>query len=65
MKAAEIKNLSKEELVDQLNVAKDALSQLQLAHAVSDLENPVQIRYKRKDVARILTEMHKRELAEQ
>jgi large subunit ribosomal protein L29 len=65
MKAAEIKNLSKEELVDQLNAAKDALSQLQLAHAVSDLENPVQIRYKRKDVARILTEMRKRELAEQ
>lgn len=65
MKAAEIKNLSKEELVDKLNVEKEALSQLQLAHAVSDLENPVQIRYKRKDVARILTEMRKRELAEQ
>jgi large subunit ribosomal protein L29 len=65
MKAAEIKNLSKEELVDKLNAEKEALSQLQLAHAVSDLENPVQIRYKRKDVARILTEMRKRELAEQ
>ena len=65
MKAAAVKNLSKEELVDKLNAEKEALSQLQLAHAVSDLENPVQIRYKRKDVARILTEMRKRELAEQ
>jgi large subunit ribosomal protein L29 len=65
MKAAEIKNLSNEEVFDRLNAEKEALSQLQLAHAVSDLENPVQIRYKRKDVARILTEMRKRELAEQ
>lgn len=64
MKAAELKDLTKEELVDQLNAAKEALSQLELAHAVSDLENPLQIRHKRKDVARVLTEIRKRELAD-
>jgi len=36
---------------------------LRFAHTVSPIESPVQLRTKRKEVARILTELRKRELA--
>ena len=39
------------------------LKKLEFAHAISPLENPMSIRDLRKDVARIKTELRKRELA--
>ena len=38
------------------------LKKLQFAHAISPLENPMSIRFLRKDVARLKTELHKREI---
>jgi large subunit ribosomal protein L29 len=62
MKQAVIIEMSTEELVGKLTEERTTLSKLNLAHAVSPLENPVQLREKKKTVARILTEVRRREL---
>ena len=62
MKQAVIIEMSTEELVGKLTEERATLAKLNLAHAVSPLENPVQIREKKKTVARFLTEVRRREL---
>jgi len=62
MKQAVIIEMSTEELVGSLTEVRTSLAKLNLAHAVSPLENPVQIRETKKTVARILTEVRRREL---
>lgn len=62
MKQSEIKNLSVTELQEKLNQSKKAYADLKMAHAVSPIENPLQIRGARRTVARIATELTKREL---
>ena len=55
MKSSEIKLLSIEDLQDKLLELKKQLSDLKLNHAVSPLENPLQIKTVRRTVARIVT----------
>ena len=55
MKSSEIKLLSIEDLQDKLVELKKRLSDLKLNHAVSPLENPLQIKTVRRTVARIVT----------
>ncbi|MEZ4738980.1 MAG: 50S ribosomal protein L29 [Flavobacteriales bacterium] len=62
-KGTELKDLTVAELMDKLQEERSGLTKLRFAHAVSPVESPVQLRTKRKDVARILTELRKRELA--
>ena len=62
MKQAVINEMTTEELVVKLTKERAALVKLNLAHAVSPVENPTQIRETRKTVARILTEVRRREL---
>ncbi len=62
MKQAVIIEMSTEELVGSLKEVRTTLAKLNLAHAVSPLENPVQLRETKKTVARILTEVRRREL---
>jgi len=57
MKSSEIKLLSFEDLQDKLVESKKQLSDLKLNHAVSPLENPIQIKNVRRTVSRILTEI--------
>ena len=57
MKSSEIKLLSVEDLQDKLVESKKQLSDLKLNHAVSPLENPMQIKNVRRTVSRILTEI--------
>ena len=52
-KGTELKDLTLVELQDKLR----------FNHTVSPIDNPMQLRTKKKDVARILTELRKRELA--
>ncbi len=60
MKTSEIKELSNTELQDKLVISRENLQKLKLNHAVSPLENPQQIKFARKTVARLLTEINKR-----
>jgi large subunit ribosomal protein L29 len=62
MKQAVIKELSTSDLRERLDEERKQLTRLRLNHAVSPLENPMKIREYRRTVARILTELRKREL---
>ena len=62
MRQSEIKELSIEELKERLAEFKKQHADLKMAHAVTPLENPLQIRKTRRTVARIATELTKREL---
>ncbi|RMB62792.1 50S ribosomal protein L29 [Dokdonia sinensis] len=62
MKQSEVKGLSVAELQEELVKAKRAYSDLKMAHTISPLENPIQLRGLRRSVARLATELTKREL---
>jgi large subunit ribosomal protein L29 len=60
MKQKEIKDLSIEQLQAKLAETKKAYSDLTMTHAISPIENPLQIRTVRRTVARLATELTKR-----
>ena len=62
MKQSEIKELSTEELQDKLGSLKKSYIDLKMAHTISPLEVPMQLRALRRNVARVATELTKREL---
>ena len=62
MKQSEVKELSVAELQEKLGEIKKSYSEMKLAHAISPLENPIQLRSVRRTIARIATELTKREL---
>ena len=62
MKQAEITKLSIAELQEKLGETKKSYADLKMAHAISPLENPIQLRNVRRSVARIATELTKREI---
>jgi large subunit ribosomal protein L29 len=64
MKMSEIKELSTGELKERIEVEKNTLVKIKLNHAVSPLDNPMKLKFARKDIARLLTELNRRELAE-
>lgn len=64
MKQTDIRNLSSDDLQESLMEQSDLLVKLRMNHAVSPLENPLQIRAVRRTVARIKTEKRKRELGQ-
>ena len=62
MKQVDIKDLSVDDLTEKYTEQKDVLMKLKLSHSVSPLENPMQIKQVRRTVARLSTELRKREL---
>jgi len=62
MKQSEIKELSVVELQEKLGEIKKSYADLKMSHAITPLENPIQLRSLRRNVARIATELTKREL---
>tara|TARA_B100001173_G_scaffold190750_1_gene164624 strand:+ start:266 stop:463 length:198 start_codon:yes stop_codon:yes gene_type:complete len=52
------------ELNDLLLSEKERLIKLKMSHAVSPLENPLSIKYSRKRIARIMTELSSRKRLE-
>ena len=63
MKNSEILELSTEELVARVGEERTNLTKLKFAHAVSAIENPTRISKVRKDIARLNTELTKRNAA--
>lgn len=61
MKQSEIKELSVEGLKEKSAEFKKQYFDLKLAHSVTPLENPLLIRKVRRTVARLATELTKRE----
>jgi large subunit ribosomal protein L29 len=62
MKYSEIEQLTTKELEERIEGEKSLLVRLKMNHAVSPLDNPNQIKDARRNVARLLTELRKREL---
>ena len=63
MKAAEIRELSAEDLQVKLKEAKAELFNLRFQMATSQLDNTARVKQVTKDIARIMTEMRARELS--
>lgn len=63
MKAAEIRELSAEDLQVKLKEAKAELFNLRFQMATSQLDNAARVKQVKKDIARIMTEMRARELS--
>ena len=63
MKAAEIKELSNADIAEKIEDMQAAQEKLLLAHNVSQLENPMQLRENRKIIARLHTELNARKEA--
>ena len=64
MKITELKQLTTQELQERLATEEQNLAKMKLNHSVSPLDNPMQIRAARKDIARIYTELRLREIKE-
>ncbi len=62
MKINEIRNLSDEEIVKQIESAKEELFNLRFNQATGNLEKPSRINELRKQVARLKTVLREREL---
>ncbi|NRR91669.1 50S ribosomal protein L29 [Winogradskyella undariae] len=62
MKQSEIKELSIAELQEKLSESKKNYTDLKMAHVISPLDNPIQLRVARRTVARVATELTKRDV---
>ena len=56
MKQSEIKELSVTELQEKIGEIKKSYSDIKLAHAISPLDNTIQLRSDRRDVSRLAKE---------
>jgi large subunit ribosomal protein L29 len=60
MKAQVLTDMPLNEIQDLLLTERDRLIKMKMSHAVSPMENPMQIKFARRNVARIMTEMSRR-----
>tara|TARA_R110002050_G_scaffold200591_1_gene335621 strand:- start:171350 stop:171553 length:204 start_codon:yes stop_codon:yes gene_type:complete len=64
MKQSEVKELTANEIVERIEVETASLQKLKMIHTVSPLENPLQIRDARRNVARLKSEQARRAINE-
>ena len=64
MKVEEIKELSVSEIAERIETKTAALQQLELNHTTSPLENPMQIRHTRRNIARLKTILSQKQQTE-
>ena len=57
-----LKDIPDPELQEKLEQEREKLIKMKMSHAVSPLENPMTIKYTRRSIARILTEISSRKL---
>lgn len=62
-KFAELQKFSEEELKTELKESLNEYSKLKFDHKITGLENPLSIRNLRRDIARLNTEMRKRQMS--
>ena len=55
MKAAELRNMTSEELMAKLHELKSELRNLRFQHAINQLDNPHKIADVKRDIARVMT----------
>lgn len=62
MKITEIKELSTKELAERLAATKVELNKMEINHSISPLDNPTKIKATRRDIARMMSELHQRDV---
>jgi large subunit ribosomal protein L29 len=62
MKTSEIQELSKAEILERIQTDTDTLTRMKMNHAITALENPQVIVRVRKNIARLKTILHQREI---
>jgi large subunit ribosomal protein L29 len=62
MKNSEIRELTDQELTERIDTEKAMLLKLKLNHTVTPLDNPHKISAQRHNVARMMTELRKRQI---
>ena len=62
-KTLELRDVSDTDLRDQLTETTASFEKMKFDHTVNGIENPLQLRTVRRDIARIKTELRRRELA--
>jgi large subunit ribosomal protein L29 len=62
MKTREIKELNSKEIQERMDAEQEHLVRLKLNHAISPLDNPLQIKEVRRTIARFATELRQREI---
>ncbi|MBN2788993.1 MAG: 50S ribosomal protein L29 [Candidatus Delongbacteria bacterium] len=65
MKVAEIKELTKDELLKKIHTAQQDLDELKFKHSLNQLENPLMIRNLRKEIARMNTIFTEKKVSDQ
>ena len=60
MKAQVLIDMPENELHDLLATEREKLVKMKMSHAVSPMENPLQIKFVRKAIARVMTELSRR-----
>lgn len=63
MKASELRELTRDEILRKLAELRDEQFKLRLRRGAEELPNPLRLRYLRHDVARCLTVLRSKEIA--
>jgi large subunit ribosomal protein L29 len=64
MKSSEIRELSISEINERMAAETEKFTKMKLNHAISPLDNPMLLVEARKNIARLKTELRKRQLSE-
>lgn len=62
MKVKEVRELDTKDLEEKIQTEVARYNQMKLNHAITPLENPSEIRTTRRNIARMMTILHEREL---
>ena len=62
MKTREIKEFNNKEIQERMEAENEQLDRLRMNHAISPLDNPLQIKVVRRTIARLATELRQREI---
>ena len=62
MKTSEIQELTKAEILERIQSDQDSLLRMKMNHAISPLDNPQVIVIARRNIARLKTILHQKEI---
>ena len=64
MKKVDLSQTTTKDLQEKLKEDKSSLDKMMFTHSISPIENPMRIPHTKKVIARVMTELRKRELSE-
>jgi large subunit ribosomal protein L29 len=64
MKTSEIRELNTPDLIERIDTERTMMVRMKLNHAITPLDNPQKIKHTRLTIARLVTELRKRQMNE-